>query len=197
MRNHMMNQGKHIAGLALFLGLFSTSTWADKYDDIVERMSAESIERQATETTEEATTPTPTTDKKLFRVVDENGKVSFTDVKPENAESSDVPISSYSKTNVIDSKRASLQQYEDEVDARIKARQKAQEEYENRVKQAEERLNLELKRQAEGKEPRMDEWQKTRKGRFLKKSYRDRQQVLQDNVDKAAENVKNVRQESP
>lgn len=194
MKNHYLR----ISVLILMAGGVPQLAVADKYDDIVERMSSASEQKTDGKSTADAeSSPTPTTDKKLFRVVDKNGKVSFTDVKPDGGEVSDVPTSAYPKTNVIDTKRQSLRQYEAEIDARIKAREQAQAAYEKNVQKAQERLSRALKYQDENKQPMTNEWQKTRKGRFLKKSYRERQQALQDSVDEATEYLKETQEARP
>lgn len=131
--------------------------------------------------------------KTLYKVVDENGVPSFTDVAPaaQNAESFE--IESKPSLNVLGDKSQQRQQYERKLIQQAQYRKQQAEQHRQAIQQAKLVLETAQKRQTEGESPVDGEWQHNSSGRrFLKESYFARQKALKDAVEKAQKNLETL-----
>ncbi len=193
-----MNTGNWGGWLLLLTSAMVNTVQADIYDDMVERAAAaggvgaqEQAEPASTSEDTPEDTPEDTVDK-LYRVVDEQGKVSFTDVKPENAEATELSIDP--ELNVLGDKSSARLQYERQLNRQLDNKKRRRQQYRQSLQRAQERLTQAETAQREGELPLDSEWQRNiNGGRTLKAAYYQRQQALQAAVEQARQQLQRLK----
>ncbi len=129
----------------------------------------------------------------LYKVVDENGVPSFTDVAPVDQNAESFEVESKPSLNTLGDKSHQRQQYERKLTQQADYRKQQAEQHRKTIGQAKVKLDAAQQRQKEGKNPVDGEWQNTNRGsRYLKESYFARQKALKDAVDKAQKKLKTL-----
>ena len=159
-------------------------TWQDIVRSTQERKPA---------VVEEPPTPAVETNT-LYKVVDENGVPSFTDVAPNEEEVESFEVDAKPSLNVLGDKSDQRKQYERKINQQAEYRKKQAAQRKQAIQQAEAAVAKAKALQQEGADPIDGDWQNTNKGRrFLKESYFSRNQQLADSVEKAEQRLQELK----
>lgn len=152
-----------------------------------------------------ALTTSPVTNADLYKVVDKEGNVSFTDSPPPSNQSKTIETIEQADTNRMPSKtyKGELQdQFNKRVEERQELRKQAWEAYDTKVKDAETALKIAKEALEKGKEIQDGDRvgivsQGKQTGSRLSEQYLQRVEELEQEVEKARKNLRKVRKQRP
>lgn len=179
---------------ALLLGL-SPNVWAEPakpsaqptWQDIVRSTQERKPDVEAEPEPEKNT---------LYKVVNEEGVPSFTDVAPADESAESFEVEAAPSLNVLGDKSDQRKQYESKIKQQAKYRKQQAAQRKKVIEKAKSAVKEAKKRQQEGEKPVNADWQNTNKGRrFLKESYFARKQQLADSVEKAEQRLKTLQRQ--
>lgn len=135
----------------------------------------------------------------LYKVVDENGVTSFTDVAPADAKNVEsIKVDAKPSLNVLGGKSYERHRYESDLNQQIEEREQRAAQHQKTIKDAKKLIQLAKKRLEEGSEPVNEDWQNTVNGRrFLKPAYFARKQALADSVEEAEKHLQSLQRQRP
>lgn len=135
----------------------------------------------------------------LYKVVDENGVTSFTDVAPADAKNVEsIKVDAKPSLNVLGGKSYERHRYESDLNQQIEEREQRAAQHQKTIKDAKKLIQLAKKRLEEGSEPVNEDWQNTVNGRrFLKPTYFARKQALADSVEEAEKHLQSLQRQRP
>lgn len=132
----------------------------------------------------------------LYKVFDENGVPSFTDVAPADESVETFEIEAKPSLNVVGDKSDQRKQYENKINQQAEYRKQQAAQKQKSIQRAKAEIEKAKELQKSGIEPVDGDWQNTNKGRrFLKESYFARKQQLADAVEKAEQRLKSLRRQ--